>query len=65
MQCLFCQQPIPNFDARIHELALGEGRTVTLCSDCIQKFLKWQQGLFATFFPTKAAKKWKGKGEQQ
>ena len=43
---------------KFNQLKIDEFHSVAICSDCIDKFLKWQQTMFAVLFPTKSAKKW-------
>lgn len=57
MNCTLCHQPIENFNPLMHQLSIKEGETVELCAECIGKIMKWQQGIYATLFPTKLAKK--------
>ena len=61
MDCVLCKKPIEKYNAKINQLKIDESHSVEICSDCIDKFLKWQKSVFATLFPTKAAKKWASK----
>lgn len=61
MKCLLCDKPIEGYNAKFNQLKIDESHSVDVCLDCIDKFLKWQQSIFATLFPTKTAKKWASK----
>jgi hypothetical protein len=61
MDCGLCKKPIQNYRPELSRLELGEGLTADVCPDCVDRFMKWQQGIFAKLFPTKAAKKRYGK----
>ena len=61
MDCALCKKPIDRYNAKLNQLKIDESNSVDICLDCIDKFLKWQQTIFATLFPTKAAKKWVSK----
>ncbi len=61
MNCILCKKPIDRYNAKFNQLKIDESHNVDICSDCIDKFLKWQQNIFTTLFPTKAAKKWSSK----
>ncbi|KYC46437.1 MAG: hypothetical protein AMQ22_02136 [Candidatus Methanofastidiosum methylothiophilum] len=61
MDCALCKKPIEKYNAKLNQLKIDESISVEICSDCIDKFLNWQKTLFATLFPTKAAKKWASK----
>lgn len=62
MKCTLCKKQIDNYHPKFNQLIIDESHNAELCSDCIDKFVKWQQGLFADLFPTKAMKKRYGKG---
>jgi hypothetical protein len=36
---------------------IDENHEADICQQCIDKFFKWQQGVYARLFPTSAAKK--------
>jgi hypothetical protein len=40
-----------------NHLVIDESHTVDICSECMQKIVKWQQTIHANLFPTKSAKK--------
>jgi len=61
MNCILCKKEIERYDLKLNQLKIDESHSVDICLDCIDKFLKWQQNIFATLFPTKAAKKWSSK----
>lgn len=58
MKCELCKKDIKNFIEKFNQLELENNR-VNICEDCKDRFLKWQQGIFADMFPTKAIKKLK------
>ncbi|KYC54503.1 MAG: hypothetical protein APG08_00983 [Candidatus Methanofastidiosum methylothiophilum] len=58
MDCILCKKPIEGYNIKFNQLKIDEFHSVAICSDCIDKFLKWQQTMFAVLFPTKSAKKW-------
>lgn len=62
MNCVLCKKLIHKPNPLFNRLKINESQSVDICSDCIDKFLKWQQGIFANLFPTKAIKKRYGKG---
>lgn len=55
MICHLCNKTIEKYDPVFNKLVLSE-ISVDICNDCIDKFLKWQQGKFAKMFPTKTIK---------
>ena len=61
MNCMLCEKPIRNYDAAYNHLEIDETHAADICPECIDKFLKWQQSIFARFFPTSAVKKRFGK----
>ena len=61
MNCTLCKKPIHNYNPAFNHLKIDESHDADICSDCIDKFVKWQQSIYAKLFPTKAAKKRYGK----
>ena len=61
MHCSLCKKPILNYHPALNNIKIDESTAADICSECIDKFLKWQQSIFAKLFPTKAAKKRYGK----
>jgi hypothetical protein len=57
MDCALCKKPIKNYHPKYNSLEIDESSSVDICQECVDRFLKWQQGVFADQFPTKAAKK--------
>lgn len=55
--CALCQRPIEPYDPSMSRLELDGGRAADLCPACIDRFLRWQQDVFARLFPTAAMKK--------
>lgn len=62
VNCVLCQNPIRDYDPAFNRLQIDESRAVDICQECVDRFLKWQQGRYARLFPTNAAKKRFGKG---
>ena len=61
MNCTLCKKPIKNYHPELNHLKIDESQSADICSDCIDKIVKWQQSIFAKLFPTKAMKKRYGK----
>lgn len=61
MKCTLCGRPIQNYDAICNHLEIDEAHAADICTECIDKFVKWQQGKYARLFPTSAMKKRFGK----
>ena len=61
MNCKLCDRPIVGYDPAFHRLVLDEAHAAAICPDCIEKFVKWQRGVFARLFPTTAVKRRYGK----
>ena len=57
MKCALCNKPIKKYNSQFNNLKIDETHTTDICSECIDKFLKWQRSILATLFPTKIAKK--------
>jgi len=57
MNCKLCNEEIKNYSPSFHHLKLEEYNSVDICSDCSDKFLKWQTSVIANLFPTKVLKK--------
>jgi hypothetical protein len=57
MNCKLCDRPIGKYDPAFHRLEIDEAHAADFCPDCIEKFVKWQRGIFARLFPTAAVKK--------
>lgn len=57
MDCALCKKTIKKYQPKYNCLKIDESTSADICQDCVDKFLKWQQGVFADLFPTKAAKK--------
>ncbi len=63
MNCELCKKPIEKYNEKFNTLKLDNFKSVDICSPCSEKFLKWQQGIYADLFPTKSMKKAYGKKE--
>jgi len=57
MNCALCKKPIKDYNPDFNSLKIDESKKVDVCSECIDKFVKWQQSILARLFPTKTAKK--------
>jgi len=61
VNCVLCKKLIYNYQPAFNCLMIDKSHAVDICPACIDKFVKWRQGISATLFPTKIAKKWSGK----
>jgi hypothetical protein len=61
MDCGLCERPIKDYDRMLNHLDIDGTHSVEICRDCLDRILKWQQGVYARLFPTNAAKKRFGK----
>jgi len=61
MKCTLCKSEILNYDPAINHLKIDENSSADICLECIDKLMKWQQGVYARLFPTNAVKKRKVK----
>jgi hypothetical protein len=61
MKCHLCNQEIKNYNPAFHRLKIDETHSVDVCSDCVDKFVKWQGNVISNLFPTKTLKKRYGK----
>jgi hypothetical protein len=57
MKCTLCEHPIKNYEPEFHHLKIDESHAADICSDCIDKFVRWQGNIIVKLFPTKALKK--------
>ena len=57
MKCTLCDQSIKNYSPVFHHLLIDDSHSVDICSECIDKFTKWQGSIIKDLFPTKALKK--------
>ena len=64
LKCALCNEEIENYRKHFNNFDIDETRSVAICSECIQKFLMWQQKNYAALFPTKTAKKFLKKWEK-
>ena len=58
MNCALCKKIINKYQAEFNHLIIDESVAADVCSNCVDKFLKWRQDISATLFPTKNAKQW-------
>jgi len=57
MNCILCKKPIHNYHTEFNHLKIDESHAADICSECIGKFVKWQQSIYAKLFPTKLQKR--------
>ncbi|MFA6088679.1 MAG: hypothetical protein WC755_02330 [Candidatus Woesearchaeota archaeon] len=57
MKCALCNKIIENYNPLFHQLKINDSRSVDICQDCTDKFLKWQSSTMAKLFPSKLMKK--------
>jgi len=57
MKCNLCEKEIENYNVQFHHLKIDESHKIDICSNCIDKFIKWQGKILSNLFPTKAMKK--------
>ncbi|MEI7641395.1 MAG: hypothetical protein WCJ46_07850 [bacterium] len=57
MKCTLCEKSIDNYNPGLHNFIIDEKHTANICSECVDKFLKWQGKKYSILFPTKAMKK--------
>ncbi|MFX0102052.1 MAG: hypothetical protein ACFFCS_20975 [Candidatus Hodarchaeota archaeon] len=55
--CKLCGKSIADYSKVLNCLEIDEFHAIDICQECIDKFLKWQQGIFARLFPTSSMKK--------
>jgi len=56
MKCHLCNQDIKNYSPAFHHLQIDDTHAVDICSECIDKFTKWQGSIITNLFPTKTLK---------
>jgi hypothetical protein len=57
MNCKLCKKQINNYSEEFNLLKIDNENEIPICSDCVDKFSKWQQEKIAKLFPTKTMKK--------
>jgi len=57
MKCKICEEEIIGYNKTLNSLNINKEKKVEICQECIDKFLKWQQIIFAKLFPTKIIKR--------
>lgn len=57
MDCSLCEMEISNYSPTINQLKIDEKHVFEICSNCIDKIMKWQQKSISKLFPTNALKK--------
>ena len=62
--CKLCDKTIANYDTALNHLEIDESHAADICQECIDKFVKWQQGIYACLFPTSAMKRMRKKLEK-
>ncbi len=61
MNCVLCEKPIKDYSPVFNQLQIDERRSVDVCKDCTEKFLRWQGEKLAALFPSKTMKRMYGK----
>ncbi len=62
MICALCRNQMKDYSPVLNRFEIDESHYAVICTDCIDKFLRWQRETMAKLFPTKAAKKMHGNG---
>lgn len=57
MKCNLCNKDIKKFNLELNQFEVDHDKVINVCQDCVDKFLKWQQKVFAKLFPTALMKK--------
>lgn len=57
IKCTLCKKPIDNYNLAFNHLEIDEYHAVDICQVCVDKFVRWQQSIYAKLFPTTAMKK--------
>jgi len=57
IRCHLCNQDIKNYNLTFHHFKIDDLHSVDICSDCSDKFVKWQSNIITNLFPTSALKK--------
>ena len=57
MDCALCKKPIKDYHPEYNHMEIEGTSGADICSGCVERFGKWQQRMFASLFPTKAAKR--------
>lgn len=57
MKCTLCGNKINGYNTEFNHLEIDKTHSADFCSDCINKFMHWQQTKIAKLFPTKIMKK--------
>lgn len=55
--CVLCGKLIDKYNPVFNQLVISDSRSVDLCQNCIDKFLKWQRELLKKLFPTSVTKR--------
>lgn len=63
MNCNLCEKEIIPYIPEFNYLVIDEHHFVNICSECIDKIMKWQSKKYAILFPTTVAKKRFGKNK--
>lgn len=61
MNCTLCGKKIEGYAAELHHIDIDEKRSAEICSECVDKLMKWHGKKYALLFPTTAMKKRFGK----
>ncbi|MBN2715440.1 MAG: hypothetical protein JXX14_06265 [Deltaproteobacteria bacterium] len=53
-ECNLCGKEIESFHENTHQLSISDTQVAYICTQCIARFIHWQQRKLAALFPTKA-----------
>lgn len=56
-KCGLCEKKIEQYMEPFNRFEIDESLSADICSECIRKFVKWQQKNLASLFPVKTAKR--------
>jgi ribosomal protein L16/L10AE len=57
MKCNLCEKEIENYSSQFNHFEIDEMHSIEICRNCLEKMMKWRQGIYAKLFPTKIFKK--------
>ena len=61
IKCTLCRRIIAGYDPAFNHFKIDAWHDADICLDCIDKFEKWRQDIYARLFPTGLMKKWRAK----
>jgi len=62
LECALCSKELESYDPDLNRMEIDDCLSVSICSNCIDIFLKWQHKRFARLFPTGSTKRRYKKG---